>query len=346
MHMGMRQRLSTSFHPQTDGQMEQMNQTIEQYIRLYCNYQPDNWTELLSLAEFAYNNAFQTTIKCSPFYANYGYHPRFSMTPQNQKITMSAPAAATLANQLRTLHEKLIENIKLAQNHQAKFYDARHKPIEFQRGDRVWLLSRNIRTECPNKKLDWKRLGPYTVIERIGTQAYRLDLPRTMKIHPVFHISLLEQYKPSIIPGRIQEPPPSIIINGEFECEVEDILDSKYLRRRLFYFVKWKGHPESENSWEPATEVENAPRLTNQFHARYPKKPGPSPVHNLHVTCLALEGGGIVRNKRLFNDCSGCQSNHHIVARATLFLFFMFHIIVHSLEPKSCTNLWDPLNHP
>ena len=70
--MNLKRRLSTAFHPQTDGQTENMNRTIEQYLRIYCNYQQDNWTNLLSLAEFAYNNAYQPTINCSPFYANYG----------------------------------------------------------------------------------------------------------------------------------------------------------------------------------------------------------------------------------------------------------------------------------
>ena len=95
----------------------------------------------------------------------------------------------------------------------------------------------NIRTERPNKKLDWKRFGPYTITERIGTQAYRLALPKSMKIHPVFHTILLERYKPSIIPGQTQEPPPPIIIDDTHEYEVERILDSKILHRRLFYLV-------------------------------------------------------------------------------------------------------------
>ena len=67
--MDIKQKLSTTFHPHTDGQMERMNQTMEQYLRMYCNYQQDDWVELLSLAEFFYNNVFQQTIKYSPFYA-------------------------------------------------------------------------------------------------------------------------------------------------------------------------------------------------------------------------------------------------------------------------------------
>ena len=251
-----------------------MNQVIEQYLRIYCNYQQDNWSNLLSLAEFSYNNAHQSTIECSPFYANYGFHPRFTISLRPSST--SVPAAKALAQNFQSHHNDLIENIKSAQNQQARYYDAKHKRIEFVVGDKVWLFSKNISTQRPSKKLDWKRLGPYSITERIGTQAYRLQLPESMKIHPVFHVSLLEPYKPSTIPNRIRPPPPPIVIESEPEYEVEDILDSKYIRKRLFYFVKWKGYDPCHNSWEPVSFVKNSRRLIEAFHSKYPNRPKPS----------------------------------------------------------------------
>src|SRR5436190_22491576 len=131
--MGTKQKLSTAFHPQMDGQTERMNQMMEQYLRMYCNYQQDDWAELLSLAEFSYNNAHQATIKCSPFYANYGLNPRFTVDPRKTDPTISAPAAKDMADKLKTLHDDLTEAIKVVQNYQAQYYDAKHKPIEFQK---------------------------------------------------------------------------------------------------------------------------------------------------------------------------------------------------------------------
>jgi hypothetical protein len=271
--MNSKQRISTAFHPQTDGQTERMNQTLEQYLRIYCNHQQDNWANLLALAEFACNNAHQPSIDCSPFYANYGYHPTFAL--DLRKSSLSAPAAKAMADQLQSLHERLIESIKVAQDHQARYYDAKHTRIEFSVGDKVWLLAHNIRTQRPSKKLDWKRLGPFTITKRIGTQAYHLELPKSMRIHPVFHVSLIEPYKTPTIPDRNPPPPPPVVIDSEQEFEVEQILDSKLLRNRLFYLVQWKGYPISENSWEPAQLVKNASQLVKSFHSQYPTKPSP-----------------------------------------------------------------------
>jgi len=107
--MNTKQKLSTAFHPQTDGQTERMNQIIEQYLRIYCNYLQDNWSSLLSLAEFSYNNAHHSSINCSPFYANYGYNPSFTVDLRKPSV---APAAKDHAEVLRNLHEQLVENLK------------------------------------------------------------------------------------------------------------------------------------------------------------------------------------------------------------------------------------------
>src|SRR5439155_24041465 len=124
---------------------------------------------------------------------------------------------------------------------------AKHKPVEFNVGDKVWLLSTNIRTERPSKKLDWKRLGPFSITKHIGTQAYQLALPKSMRIHPVFHVSLLEPYKaPSI--AHTPPPPPPVMLDSEEEFEVDQILASKFIRKRLYYFVHCKGYSITDNS--------------------------------------------------------------------------------------------------
>jgi len=115
-----------------------MNQTLETYLRILCNYEQNDWFEVLSLAKFAYNNAFQESTKMSPFFANYGFHPCFlaeSNSPGSP--TYAAPAAEKFVSYLHEVHERLVQNVKHTQDLQAKYYHAKHKPVEFKPGDLV-----------------------------------------------------------------------------------------------------------------------------------------------------------------------------------------------------------------
>jgi hypothetical protein len=94
-----------------------------------------------------------------------------------------------------------------------------------------------------------------------------------MKIHPVFHVSLIEPYKKLTIPGQLPVPPPPIEINGEEEFEVSKIIDSCINRRRLKYLVHWQGYEISERTWELVANLANAPKMINKFHRQYPTKP-------------------------------------------------------------------------
>lgn len=133
----------------------------------------------------------------------------------------------------------------------------------------------DIQSTRPSGKLDVKRLGPFQINQKVSTVAYKLDLPASLRIHPVFHVSLLEKYIPNTFENRIQEPPPPLVIEGEEEFEVEAILDSRLHYRKLQYLVKWLGYPSSENSWEPSSSLTNCPEKLSRFHLSYPNKPGP-----------------------------------------------------------------------
>jgi hypothetical protein len=268
-------RKSTAFHPQTDGQTERMNQTLEAYLRISCSYNQDDWVDWLPLAEFAYNNSRQESTKMTPFFANYGYNPRFisqfEIPPEH-----SAPAAEDFGSHLHEIHERLVENVKSAQDSQARYYDAKHERVEFKPGDMVWLNASNISTSRPSKKLDWKRLGPFKVVKRIGLQAYQLALPPTMRqLHNVFHVSLLDLVRSTPLAPRLPPAPPALYVKDDQEYfEIEDILDSRRDDdRRLKYLIKWKGFPVSDSSWEPLSNVP-ARGLVKEFHRRHPGKPG------------------------------------------------------------------------
>jgi hypothetical protein len=121
-------------------------------------------------------------------------------------------------------------------------------------GDKVFLSTRHILTKRPLKKFDWKRIGPYNVKRIVNPYAYELELPRSMKIHPVFHVSFE--------------------IEGDEEWEVEDILDSRKRRGKFEYLVRYMGYDEA--SWQPLSDLEHSPDIVKRFHKRYSGKPKPT----------------------------------------------------------------------
>ena len=169
--------------------------------------------------------------------------------------------------------------MKLAQEHAKEFADKHWStPPAFKKGDQVWLLWHNIKTTWPPGKLDFKQLGPFTILKEINPVAFHLDLPLSMKTHNVFYVSLLKPYSPNTIPGCQQDPPPPVIVEDQTEYEVDKILDSKILQQKLFYLVDWKGYSPSKCSWEPADHLSHCPNLVQEFHLRYPLKPTPEQI--------------------------------------------------------------------
>ena len=143
-------------------------------------------------------------------------------------------------------------------------------------GQKVWLLRRRVQTTRPSSKSDVRRLGPFVIIEKVGFSTFRVELPPSMKIHPVFHISLLEPHVANTFLGRVVEVPLPIQVDGLPEFEVNSVLDSRFRRRKLQYFVDWVGYDESERSWVPADNITNAGAAVAEFHLRYPSRPHPS----------------------------------------------------------------------
>ena len=131
------------------------------------------------------------------------------------------------------------------------------------------MLRRNIETKRPSNKLDHRKLGPFKIDKVIGTVNYRLKLPDTMNIHPVFHISLLEPAPPGAPKAPLTEIEP---VNPNAIYDVETILDCKYVRGTIKYLIKWLDYPHTENSWEPRTNL-NCPEKLEAFHQQYPDLP-------------------------------------------------------------------------
>ena len=188
------------------------------------------------------------------------------------------PATDKLVEKLQAVQEKLHSNLQQAQERYKRKHNLHTRPApDIKVGDKVWLHRWNIRTTRPSQKFDMKWMGPFQVLEAVGNAkfAYNLELPAPMRIHPVFHISLLEPYRKSMLPRRVQAVPQPIKVKGELEYEVARISDSKIERWRLKYLVDWAGYGPEERMWEPAENVVHAADAVTDFHRDYPLRPSP-----------------------------------------------------------------------
>ena len=198
---------------------------------------------------------------------------------------MTSARAHDYAVNLESLHQCLGEEMANAQLcYQGPADAKRTLAPDFKVGDQVYVKAKYFRSTRPSKKLSERNLGPYTIIAQVevGSLSFMLHLPNSMRaIHPVFHVSQLKLAIPNTILDRIQPPPPPVKVDGEPEFEISEILDSKVDRRRrsckLLYLVRWSGYEgtDEETSWLLATELGNTMELLEDYHVRYPDKPGP-----------------------------------------------------------------------
>ena len=243
--LGVHHKLSTAYHPQTDGQTERTNQTLEQYLRCYINYRQNDWVQLLPIAQLAFNSATTEITNVSPFFANYGFEPETLKEPRS--FAQLAQKATVQVEQIQLLQRELQKDIQFLSKRSALYANKRRdRGPTLKEGDKVYLLRRNIKTKRPSSKLDHTKLGPYRILEARGPVNFKLDLPAPMKMLPVFHISLLEPADPDT---PIQTELPGIDPESQNdEYDVEDILDQQEIEGQPRYLIKRKGYEHIENT--------------------------------------------------------------------------------------------------
>ncbi|KAJ1038216.1 hypothetical protein NDA10_006570 [Ustilago hordei] len=213
--MGVKHSLSTAYHPQTDGQTERVNQVIEQYLRMYCNYEQNDWANLLDTAAFVYNNTVHNSIGVSPFFACYGWNPK-AHPDIPQRLGVNDPGRFKYLMDGKERCKYLQEQIREAQWRSVDQYNRKHKDIEFKVGDMVYINRRNWKTRRPTPKLDTQFSGPYPVQER------------------------------PTIPSLPDE---------DLDFEVEALIDKHSHNGTTEYKVLWRGYSEEAASWEPVENL-------------------------------------------------------------------------------------------
>jgi hypothetical protein len=248
---GTQLNMSTANHPETDGQTERVNQSIECYLRCFISAHPQQWSKWLSLCEFWYNNNWHSSLGKTPFQVIYGREPRYFGITATDTV---APGDIQDWLRERTLVlDSVKQHLLRMQQRMKSQADKKRSERVFSVGDKVFLklqpyLQSSVLRRA-NHKLAFKFFGPFQVTERIGEVAYKLELPSTSRVHPVFHVS---QLKPCLGPG--QQALPQL-------PSADDVLQVplQVLRRRVRQqglrtivqgLVQWSGKPESMATWE------------------------------------------------------------------------------------------------
>ncbi|XP_073061747.1 uncharacterized protein [Primulina eburnea] len=252
--MGTELRLSTAYNPQTDGQTERTIQTLEDMLRAYVMDFKSGWQSSIPLVEFAYNNSYQSSIQMAPFEALYGRRCRSPLYWDD--VDRAAVTGPDMIHEMEQKVKLIQQRLKAAQDRQAAYANKRRRPLEFQHGDRVFLKVSPFRGTVRfgmKGKLAPRYVGPYEILQRIGTLAYRLALPPSLSgIHDVFHVSMLRKY----------EPDPSHVLDiSEVQLDPDVsyverpvcILDrsERKLRSKLIPMVKvqWEHRGVEEATW-------------------------------------------------------------------------------------------------
>ena len=270
------QRLSTAFHPESDGSTERMNQEVLSYLRAFISYAQYDWTELLPSAMLAINNR-DTVLGMSPFFMTHGYHaePIQQAEPEGTQLSLSDPAqrAEAFVGRIREAQEYAAAAMASVQQRMEESSNRRRAPAErFDVGDKVWLNLKNVSTPQLKKKLAWVN-AKYTVIEVVHPHVVKLNVPSG--IWPQFHVELLRRAADDPLPSQVTrdaQPPPLIPETGdqEAEYEVERILRADRRRYgnswRRMVLVKWRGYEEP--NWEPREALEDTEAL-DLFESTY-----------------------------------------------------------------------------
>ncbi|GBE87281.1 hypothetical protein SCP_1005280 [Sparassis crispa] len=224
----IRSSMSTAYHPQTDGETERVNQELEIYLRLYCGNNPETWADRLPDLEFCHNTREHSARKMSPFRIMMGYEPRGlpSVFP-----TTNIPSVESRLDMLQKIRLEALAMHELARQQMAD--RVRQGSPKFTLGQKVWLDSRNLKVNYASRKIAPKREGPFEIAEVIGPANYRLKLPKTWRVHSVFHAALLSPYRENDIHGPNYMNPPPDVVDNEEEYEVEAILNHKTYRGHL-----------------------------------------------------------------------------------------------------------------
>jgi hypothetical protein len=264
--IGTQLKMSSAYHPETDGSTERANRTVTQMLRQCINNKQTDWVAKLPSIEFAINTARSVSTGFAPFFLNTGHMPR-SMIWNNSR-TDEYPSVRNFALQRKLALIAAHDSVLAARVKQTRDANRRRRLAPFCEGDLVYLSTKNINfPKGLARKLIPKYIGPYKILQDFKNQSFKIDLPSHLKqrgVHNVFHASLLRVHVPNddrLFPGRLD----SQINSGESlepEWAVDKILSHSGSKKDSLFEVQWKA---GDITWLPYNQIEHLNALSAYF---------------------------------------------------------------------------------
>ncbi|KOM49767.1 hypothetical protein LR48_Vigan08g059400 [Vigna angularis] len=255
---GTHLKMSTAYHPESDGQTEVVNRVLEGYLRCFCSEQPKGWCIVLPWAEYWYNTSYQESAKCTPFETVYGRPP-----PSLHRFVPGETLVEAVNQELQTRDEALHQlkfHLARAQELMVRQADKARRPSQVGVGDWVYLKIRPHRqttmSSTVHSKLAARYFGPFLVIQQVGAVAFKLQLPESARIHPVFHAS---QLKKAVGDHRIEQELPTDLEMEEPSPRPVRVLDKRQVQQgedeRQEVLIEWQEGGPDGATWEDALTI-------------------------------------------------------------------------------------------
>lgn len=276
--------MTTAYHPQSDGQSEQKNKVVELAVRYHAYEHPEeNWVDLMPSLQWDLNGAYSRVIDASPHEYLFGFKIAGPLDRLTTTTTTSMPPKEVV--EMRFMREALRQDAHFAMDVAAaaakRLYDAKHRQVQFDKGDKVWLtLGKAYKLPGnPSRKVSPRRAGPYTIIRKVTPLAYELELPASTRIHPVISIQYLSAYNCDEDPFERRHPAPGPLEYNEHSdssanedekvFELDRIVDHKPKKGPAKkYLVRWKGYEAKDDQWRTTAQLKHARELITEYEDR------------------------------------------------------------------------------
>jgi hypothetical protein len=309
--------MTVAYRAEANGKAEREGQSLETWLRAFCTEHPEDWDLWLPLAELALNSMPSAGSGVSPYMLLYGKEPALSVdialdqsssppAPEDEEPSANVEAAKQRWKEMAEAWQKVRGKLLVAQERMKRYADHHRRDASFNVGDRVLLSTEHLKPSDPkfNRKLAHLFCGPFPIVKVIGN-AYELELPKHMKISPVFNIDRLRAYhdgkkefplRPAAI-GLQRPPPDSVDASGEERYVVERVLAQRGKGKNAEYLILWKGYPYTDAMWQPLEDLDGAKDALDDFNKFVVKRKGivasPSAptvaLHNAWIRALTAQ---------------------------------------------------------